>query len=228
MTPTQTVFQVLSAVLSVLAIFQKQKWKMMLIYTIDNVIIALTYLAFGRIASMTICFVAAIRTAIFMIYSLKKIKPNFVWLIIFESAFIVSTILTWQDALDLMPLFALLAAGYGSWQDKQLVLRISYITNYLLYVVYQSIIGAYISMTVSIVSLVCTITCLIYYCILKKETPILELIFKKKKKEAAVTEDTEDIYQNVENDTENNDAIQQQKEKKYENKLVSRSHEKCT
>ena len=182
MNTTQIVFQVVTAILTILAIFQKQKWKMMLIYTINNVIIACTYLAFSRIASMTICFVAAIRTAIYMIYSLKKMKPNFVWLIIFEAAFIVSTILTWQDALDLMPLCALLAAGYGSWQDKQLVLRITYIINALLYIIYQSIIGAYISMTVSIVSLVCTITCLIYYCILKKETPILELLFKKNQK----------------------------------------------
>ena len=192
MTFTQIIFQVLTAVLSIWAIFQKQKWEMMLIYTINNVLNAIMYLAFNRIASMTICFVAAIRTVIFMIYSLKKIKPNFVWLIIFESAFIVSTILTWQDAWDLMPLFALLAAGYGSWQEKQLVLRISYITNYLLYVVYQSIIGAYISMIVSIISLVCTVTCLIYYCILKKETPILDLIFKRKNKSVSNSESKEE------------------------------------
>ena len=194
MTLTQIIFQALTAVLSILAVFQKHKWKMMMIYTINNIITALTYLAFGRIASMTICFVAALRTAIFMIYSLKRIKPNIVWLIIFETAFVVSTILTWQDALDLMPLFALLAVGYGSWQDRQLVLRIS-----------QSIIGAYISMSVSLVTLISTIICLVYYCILKKETPILELVFKKKNK-VEVIENVGEIQQNEEGSIEATEA----------------------
>ena len=117
-----------------------------------------------------------------MFYSLKNIKPNYIWLIIFESAFILTTILTWQDALDLMPLFAMIAAGFGSWQENDYVLRISYIINMTLYVIYKAIIGAYISMGVEAIDLVTTIICLVYYTILKKETLILQLIFKRNKK----------------------------------------------
>lgn len=192
MTFTQIIFQVLTAVLSIWAIFQKQKWKMMLIYTINNVLNAIMYLAFDRVASMVICFVATFRTAIFMIYALKKIKPNYLWLLVFEIGFIVSTILTWQDAYDLLPLFALIIVGYGSWQDNQLILRSSYVINKILYLIYKAIIGAYIAMAVEIVTLVFTIIGLVYYCFLKKETPIFDLIFKRKNKSVSDIESKEE------------------------------------
>lgn len=176
----QLLFQILSAILSILAISQKDKWKMMLIYTINNVCNMAMYFTFGRIATVFISFVATLRTFIYMFYSYKKKKPNIIWLIIFEMLFIVSAILTWQDALDLMPLFAMLSVGYGSWQDNQTILRISYIINMTLYTIYKTIIGAYISMSVEALNLICTIICFIYYCILKKDTPILKAIFKKK------------------------------------------------
>ena len=176
-------FEILSSISVILAIFQKQKWKMMLYFTVTNILNAIMYLAFGRIAGMAICFVAAIRTTIFMIYDFKKLKPNLVWLVFFEIIFIITAILTWQDALDILPLVAILAVGYGSWQDNQTILRVSYLVNEILYILYKGIIGAYISMSVETINMICTIVCLIYYCILKKETPILEVLFKKKKNE---------------------------------------------
>ncbi len=181
METVQIIFQVLSVVVSVIAILQKQKWKMMLFYTINNVLSVIIYFSFNRITTAIICVVATIRTFIFMFYSLKGLKPNLIWLILFEVGFVVTTILTWQDALDLLPLAALLAAGYGSWQDNPAILRTSYIINNAAYVVYNAIIGAYISMAFKIVTLISSITCFIYYCLLKKEEPILSVIFKRKK-----------------------------------------------
>ena len=86
-----------------------------------------------------------------------------------------------------MPLIAMLVAGYGSWQDNQTVLRVSYIINGVLYVIYQIIISAYIVMTFEAVSLIGAIFSLIYYSILKKETPVWKAIFKKREKETTKT-----------------------------------------
>ena len=179
----QILFQILTVITTLLAIFQKDKWKMMFFYTISNILNVLMYFSFGRIATGFICLVAAIRTFVYMFYSYNKKKPRIFWLIIFEITFIIATILTWQDALDLMPLFAMLAIGYGSWQDNQMILRISYIINKTLYIIYKTIIGAYIATSVEIINLISTTFCLIYYCILKKDTPVLQIIFKKKAKE---------------------------------------------
>ena len=181
--------QVFSIIIALLAVLQKEKWKIMLFYTVSNILSSVMYFAFGR-------------TFIFMFYAYKKIKPNLFWLIIFEISFVLTTILTWQDALDLFPLIALLSAGYGSWQDNQLILRISYVINESLYVIYKAIIGAYISMVIDAMSLTCTITCLVYYCILKKETPILQAIFKNKSKQAVCLTENKESLENkkVDND----------------------------
>ena len=181
----EILFQVLSGLLTVLAIFQKQKWKMLLIFTFNNLMLCLMYFAFGRTTSAFVMIVAMLRTIIFMIYAIKQIKPNFVWLIVFELAFIGITILTWQDAKDLMLMFAFLSIGYGSWQDNGYILRISYIIGYTLSSIYKGVIGAYISMGFELMSLTTTIICFIYYEILRKTQPILSRclnIFKSKEK----------------------------------------------
>lgn len=75
METVQIIFQVLSVVVSVIAILQKQKWKMMLFYTINNILLVIIYFSFNRITTVIICVVATIRTFIFMFYSLKGLKP---------------------------------------------------------------------------------------------------------------------------------------------------------
>lgn len=184
----QIIFQVLSAIVIILAIFQKEKWRMMMFYTISNLLSCGMYFTFGRTASAYICLVATLRTLVYMYYAYKKIKPNIIWLIAFETAFVVTTILTWQDALDLIPLFAFITVGYGSWQDNQSVLRVTYIIEGVLYIIYKSIIGAYIAMSVEAIKTICTIIGFVYYCTLKKQTPIFQLIFKKKIKQADNTQ----------------------------------------
>ena len=137
------------------------------------------FFAVGRITAAIISLVGAIRMLIYMIYALKKLKPNLIWLIIFELGFVLSTILTWQDALDLMPMFAMLSSGFGSWQDNQYILRISFMINGILYIIYDALIGAYIQMTVEAVCLIFTTISFIYYCVLKIDISIIDKIFKK-------------------------------------------------
>lgn len=181
MEAVQIIFQILTVIISVIAILQKQKWKMLLFYGINNVFSVIMYFSFNRIATAIISIVATIRTFLFMFYSLKKLKPNIIWLIVFEIGYVVTTILTWQDALDLLPLVALLAAGYGSWQENPTILRVSYIISNSSYIIYKAIIGAYISMGFEIITVLSSVFSFIYYCLLKKETPILDAIFKRKK-----------------------------------------------
>ena len=183
MTTLQIILQIIPLALLLVATFQKEKWKMMFWSTVTNAFYAVMYFSFGRIATAAICIVAGIRTLTYMIFAIKKLKPNWIVLVVFEAAFIAAAIITWQDALDLMPLFALISVCYGTWQDNQLILRISYIINHALVAIYQLIIMAYITMFGEIVLLISTIVCLIYYCILKKERPLLSYIIPNKKKD---------------------------------------------
>lgn len=184
MTTLQIILQIIPLVLLLVATFQKDKWKMMLWSTITNIFYAVMYFSFGRITTACICIVAGIRTLTYMIFALKKLKPNWIVLVVFELAFIAAAIITWQDMFDLMPLFALISVCYGTWQDNQLILRISYIINHALCAIYQFFISAYITMSGEIILLIGTIVCLIYYCILKKERPLFSYIIPNKKKDA--------------------------------------------
>ena len=180
----QIVFQVLSVIMGVLAILQKIKWKMLLIYTIDNLFLLGVYFSFGRTVSGAICIVAAVRTFTYMFFAIKNLKPNIYILIAFELAFTIVTIFTYQDSLDLLALFAMFVVGYTTWQDNDWIIRIGYLINPTLWLIYDLLIGAWIEPVHQVIFLISAVVSLIYYCILKKETPILELIFKPKKKEA--------------------------------------------
>lgn len=179
MSVLQIIFQILTVILTFWAINQKQKWKMMLLYTICNIACVFMFLVFDRYASMWVSVVATLRTLALGIYAFKQKKPNVIYFILFEVAFVVCTIIFWQDALDLFMLFAMLFVGYGSWQENITVLRITYIVSKILYIVYYAIIGAYISLASNVIFLISEITCFIYYCLLKRQTPILQVIFKK-------------------------------------------------
>ena len=179
---TQIILQVITALVNVLAIFQKEKWKILFYYTMVNIVFVAMYFSFGRTVAALICLVSVLRTLLYMIFAIKKIKPNFWIFLVFEIAYILIAIFTWQDAYDTLPLIAILAGNFASWQDNHLVFRIGYIINESCYVAYNLIISAYIAMGVEILNLICTITCLIYYCILKKEKPIFDVIFGRKQK----------------------------------------------
>lgn len=137
------------------------------------------YLTFARTASAILCGIATIRTIIFCYYAYKNMKPNWILLIVFEVAFLIATILTWQDALDLLPMLALLIASYVSWQDNTIILRCGYIVNSILNLIFRIIIGAHIAIIADIITLISEIIALIYYEILKKQEPILHQIFHK-------------------------------------------------
>ncbi len=178
----QIVFQVLTIITTVLAICQRDKWKIMLFYTFENIVCVAMYFAFNRTAAAMICVVATLRTIVYMIYALKNLKPNLFWLFTFGAGYITIAIITWQDMLDILPLIAMLSVNFGSWQDSPLTLRIFYIIDHVAYIIYKLIIGAYIAMGVEIFSLIVTLIALIYYCILKKDKPLLDYIFKPKSK----------------------------------------------
>ena len=176
-------FQITYAIFSILGGLQKHKWAMMLTYTLSNIVCVCMYFIFGRVATACLCIIATLRMIVFFIFSLKKLKPNIFILIFFELSFVISTIFTWQDATDLLPLFALLVSCFASWQDNTLIIRIGFVINPALYIIYDVIMGAYIAITPEIVMLISNIVAIIYYNIFKQERPILSYFYKRKHSE---------------------------------------------
>lgn len=175
----QIAIQILVVFLEFLASLQKKKSTILTFYTIDNIALVIMYLLFKRFTTACICVIAVIRTIVYLIFAIKNIKPNVFVLLAFEVAFVITVIITWQDALDLLPMFASMTTCYASWQDKTSILRIGFIINPTLYIIYKIIIRAYISIIPEAILLITNLCALIYYNILKKETPILQVIKEK-------------------------------------------------
>ena len=171
----------------VIAGLQKHKPLAQLFYLINNIVLTIMFFIFGRYSTALICIVAMIRSLVFYVFSIKKIKPNIFVLILFEVAYITITIVTWHDALDLLPLCGTLVSTYTSWQDRVSIMRIGYIINPIFYIIYKLIIGAYISLITEALLLIANLFSLIYYDMLKKEKPILSY-FKFYKKDKVKTE----------------------------------------
>ena len=196
--------ETVAMMLSITGSLQKKKWAMMLLYTLTNIFYSIMYFAYGRFASAVLCIVGAIRTAVFMIYSIKNIKPNWMVLVFFEILFVLAAIFTWQDATDWMPLIAWTVTCYASWQDNTAILRIGYIINSVLYIAYNMLIGAYIASIPEFLGIITNTVALIYYNICKKEKPILSYFLSSKwSKEKNNIEDIESIENVVNQSIEN-------------------------
>ena len=192
--------QVVVVILEMLASMQKKKSSILIFYTIDNATLAFMFFLFNRYTTALICILSLVRTIIFMIFNIKGKKPNLFVLIAFEFAYLLTTIISWQDALDILPMLGSMAACYGSWQDETSVLRICYIINPTLYTIYKIIIKTYISIIPEVLLLISNLVTLIYYNILKKEKPILEYLnFKRKKNKDVENQDSSAELSNNEN-----------------------------
>ena len=171
-------------------------------YSISDFANVLMYISFERYVPMIVYIIVTIKTLVFLIFALKSKKPNLFLLLLFEFLILTSSLIAifiLQNMLDFIVLAAMLLSTYGSWQDNNFVLRVTYLSNRALLVTYYFIIGAYISFGACIGFLFCEILCFIYYCILKKETPLMQVIFKNRKKESENIQNNTNESENLEN-----------------------------
>ena len=196
----QIVFQVLIIIISGLTYLQKEKWKMMVFVTINNLVCILMYISFSRYSAMALSIIAFVRTSLYAFYAFKNLKPNIYVLIGIEIGFLVAGITLWQDWLDIIPLIAMLEIGYASWQDNIIIFRVGYLINATLYVTYNIIIGAYIASVSPMLTFVTNGVSLIYYNLLKKEKPLVNILkFNHIEKKSAEQEQNKNIEQPKDN-----------------------------
>ena len=174
--------QIADVVTVIIAGLQKKKSLSLIFYLVNNVVLAALFFIFGKVSSGLICIIAIIRSIVFLLFSVKKLKPNIFVLITFEVVYLISTALTFENILDFIPMIGTMISCYTSWQDNTAIMRIGYIINPIFYTTYKIIIGAYIATITEIILLLSNLISLIYYDIMKKETPIFALLKQNKNK----------------------------------------------
>ena len=179
----QIITQTLAILFESLASLQKRKDVMMLLFSCVNIIMGIMYLTYNRYATFALCMVALIRTLIYAYYDYAKIKPKIYLLLCFEVFYILVTIIFWQDAFDLIPMFAILISTAGSWQSNMLIVRVGFVMNVSLYSIYNLMLGAYLLSAFNVIEIMCYITAIIYYNVLHKDKYLLDFLNNSKLKQ---------------------------------------------
>lgn len=109
--------------------FQREKWKMMLWLSATNAILVTTYILCGRLLGVLLCVGALIRTIVYFFFNKANKKPNIVVLLVFETYYVVMSIIMWSSAIDLFMLFNLIFITYNTWQGNGNLLRWRYVIS---------------------------------------------------------------------------------------------------
>lgn len=167
------IVSILTVVSTAIGLFQKEKFKIMLCFTVTNVSMLATYALLGRWLSTILVALATIRTIVYYIYAVKNLKPNMYVFVGFEVLFIVVTMLLWKDYFDLLMLANLSMLAYTTWQDDMKVLRAGYLVSAILLIIYNILVKAYVGVISEAVLLVSSIISVIKFDIKNKVKDIV-------------------------------------------------------
>ena len=157
------IVSVITIITTVLALFQKEKFKTMILFTISNISMMATYSLLGRWLSLILVGIAGVRTFIYYLYAVKNLKPNYIVMVAFEVVLVIVSILLWEDYLDLLMLINLCMLTYMTWQDNMKLIRAGYVVSALLLITYDILVKAYVGMISEVILLVSSAISIIRY-----------------------------------------------------------------
>lgn len=166
--------QILAIIFKIISRLQKTKAKALIFVCCSCIVSAATYFFLGQIAGACLLVAGLIRTIVFFLYDHYKVKPNVIVLICFEISFIIILGLTWESAIDIFILLSLVIFTFGSWQDNMYVFRVLSATDNLVCLIYNGLIGAYISIAGDAICFLAAVVSIVYYDILKRSTPVFK------------------------------------------------------
>lgn len=175
--------QIFSVLLMILSRLQKTKAKALIFICLSSLVAVGTYFFLDQVAGACLAVAAIIRTVVFYLYEVFKIKPNKYVFLIFEVSFIIIAGITWKSPIDSLILISIVMFTFTTWQDNMYVMRIGMVLDPIILIIYNSLIGAYVSIAGEMLCLIAAIVAIFYYDIYKRTTSIIKrLLFYIKPK----------------------------------------------
>ncbi|MCL2375777.1 MAG: YgjV family protein [Defluviitaleaceae bacterium] len=109
---------IITLILFVISVQQRKKENFLLFQIAGTLLFILQYVLTGSYTAAILFTIVLIRGLVFFYYKKKGLKPSRAVLIIFLTALGISTIISWQNILSIMPLIATAAKTWGTWQDN--------------------------------------------------------------------------------------------------------------
>lgn len=134
---------IIAIVVSGLSMVFKRKSTIMLFCMIYNILTLTSYLLLGKYLGCILVGVLTLKSFIYYLFAVKKLKPNIYVLILFEVSILVISIVFWNSWVDLLMIANSLINTYFSWQDNVIYLKTSVVVCAVLLILYDVFVGAY-------------------------------------------------------------------------------------
>ena len=148
---------------SVASMLLKKKSGIMLLCSIYNLLTLTSYLLLGKYLGCIIVGILTLKSLTYYFFSLKKLKPNIVVLIIFEISILLTSIILWSSWTDILILCSSIISTYSTWQDNVKFLKICVIICTAFLVAYDIFVEAYVYVISELLYGGAALLSLIYY-----------------------------------------------------------------
>ncbi|MBE6152730.1 MAG: YgjV family protein [Firmicutes bacterium] len=137
----------------IISIQNNNKKKILLFQIFANIFYGLQYITLNSFSAGLMSLVSLIRCVIFYKYSEKsKTTPKYILFILLLIICIIS-IFTYNGVISLIPILATILYTYATWQDNLKKFRIITTFVALLWIIFNSFVGAYIALISSVFEL---------------------------------------------------------------------------
>lgn len=137
----------------VLSYQNTEKKKFLLIQIFANIFFGLQYLVLSAFSAFCSSIISLIRTIIFFKYEKESKKTPIIILISILIIISIFGIITYEGIYSLIPIAIALAYSYGTWHNNLKLTYVIGIIASLLWIYYNFLVGAYISIIGSIFEL---------------------------------------------------------------------------
>ncbi|MBQ7140869.1 MAG: YgjV family protein [Bacilli bacterium] len=151
------IFGLIALILLVASYVQKEKTKFLFIQLFSNTCYTIQYLLLNATSALVTNLVNIIKTYIFYKNSKNNKKTSLITLIIIELVILSLGIITYESPISLIPITMAMLFTYGKYQDNMKVLYAIAMISSISWILYNYIVGAYVSIIACIVEFVASI-----------------------------------------------------------------------
>ncbi len=147
----------------VISIHRKEQYKILFLQVLANLSYTIQYFILGVFSASSMNLSSTIRCYVFYRKRKKQEEISKFWLIIFIFLILLLGILTYKDYLSLIPITITLFYTISSWMEDSKWIRIVFLLAAFVWIFYNYIVGAYISIFGNIFEIISGITALIRF-----------------------------------------------------------------
>lgn len=142
------VFAFLSSVCLLASFWQKKRERILTLQILDSLFDILQYFLLGAYTGGLISFLGAIRAYVF------KRHNNHIYLWLFLTLYSIASFITFDGIISVIPLVAALTYTIIVWNKREKIIRAGSIFVFLLWFLYDLLVGAYVSLITDVVLIV--------------------------------------------------------------------------